>query len=96
MELLFVLLIGVGIGLIVRMSIPGRDRSGIALVPAVSASVACLGWVALTWLGLSWDAGLIWWITVIVATAAAIASALWLARSRAAHDEDRFRELAGA
>ena len=95
MEILFVLLLGAGIGAIARYSVPGRVRSGVVLLPAVGAGVASVLWVALTWAGLAWDAGLIWWLSLIGAAVTSVAAALLLGRIRTARDEELFRSLAG-
>ena len=95
MEILFVFLIAASLGLIVRVSVPGRDRSGIVLVPAIAAGVGTLAWVAFTWLGWAWDGGVIWWVSLGLAAGVSVLAALWLGRTRAAHDDARFAELAG-
>ena len=52
MELLFVTVIGAGIGLIVRYVLPSRGTYGVLLVPAISAAATAITWVALLWAGL--------------------------------------------
>lgn len=94
MEILFVVLIGAAMGGIARYSIPGRERSGVMLLPAVGAASASALWVALTWAGLAWDGGLIWWLSLLGSAVLSVAAALLLGRRRTAHDEARFAELA--
>jgi hypothetical protein len=65
MELLFITLGGAVIGLLARYTLPYRHAHGSVLIPAVGAAVAAALWVALTWLGLKWDGGWIWWITLV-------------------------------
>ncbi|WP_022881304.1 hypothetical protein [Gryllotalpicola ginsengisoli] len=65
MELMFIGLAGVIIGLAGRYVLPNRLRHGAALVPGVGAMAALVLWVALTWAGLKWDGGWIWWIALI-------------------------------
>lgn len=65
MELFFVFLLGAIIGLAARYFLPKRHTHGSVLIPAVGAAIACALWVALTWLGLKWDAGVIWWVTLV-------------------------------
>jgi hypothetical protein len=73
-ELLFVALGGAILGLGARYFLPGRHTHGSVLVPAIGVMVASALWVALTWAGLKWDGGWIWWIslggTAIVVTIA--------------------------
>jgi hypothetical protein len=45
--------------------LPNRHRHGAALLPGVGAAAAMILWVALTWAGLKWDGGWIWWIALI-------------------------------
>ena len=65
MELLFVCLAGALIGLVGRYAMPGRELHGSLLVPAIGTGTAALVWVILTWLGLPWDGGWIWTITLV-------------------------------
>jgi hypothetical protein len=63
-ELLFVALGGAILGLGARYFLPGRHTHGSVLVPAIGVMVASALWVALTWAGLKWDGGWIWWISL--------------------------------
>ena len=65
MELLFVALIGIVIGAAGRYVLPWRRTHGAVLMPAVGCMAAMVLWVALTWAGLRWDGGVIWWVTLI-------------------------------
>ncbi|HEY9424517.1 MAG TPA: hypothetical protein VIP54_06915 [Microterricola sp.] len=97
MELLFVALGGAIFGLAARYALPNRDEYGVALVPAVGTAVAAVVWVALTWLGMKWDSGWIWLITLAVAAAVSVVAALLIGRARAASDERMLAQLsAGA
>lgn len=87
MELLFVALGGAIFGLAARYALPNRAEYGVALVPAVGTATAALVWVALTWLGMQWDSGWIWLVTLAVAAAVSAVTALLLGRARAASDE---------
>ncbi|BDZ44564.1 hypothetical protein [Naasia aerilata] len=93
MELLFVVLGGILLGLIARYSLPHRSTSGVLLLPALGAAVSALIWVALTWAGLKWDAGLIWWITLLATALVCGAAALRLGRSRERADAARLSAL---
>jgi hypothetical protein len=65
MELLFVALIGLLIGGAGRYLLPWRRTHGVALMPAIGCIAAMVLWVALTWAGLKWDGGVIWWVALI-------------------------------
>jgi hypothetical protein len=82
MELLFIALIGVIIGGAARYALPGRATHGAALVPAVGGIAAMVLWVALTWAGLKWDGGVIWWVAVLGTAVVSAAVALVLGRVR--------------
>jgi hypothetical protein len=64
MELMFIGLAGVIIGAAGRYALPWRHTHGAALMPAVGGIAALVLWVALTWAGLKWDGGVIWWIAL--------------------------------
>jgi hypothetical protein len=94
MELLFITLGGAIIGLIARYALPYRHAHGSVLVPAFGAGFAAALWVALTWAGLKWNGGWIWWIT-LVGTAVVVAVAdLVIGRVREQHDEKLLHTLA--
>jgi len=93
MELLFITLAGAIIGLLARYTLPHRHTHGSVLVPAVGAVVAAAGWVALTWLGMKWDGGWIWWFTLIGTAVIAVAADLLLGSLRARGDEKRLHHL---
>ena len=96
MELLWVIAIGAAIGAVARYVVRGREHYGIVLLPALTASVASVVWVALTWAGLAWDGGWIWVATMAATVAVAIAVPLLLARRRAAADAALFTRLSSA
>lgn len=93
MELLFVALGGALLGLLARYTTPRRLTTGVALVPAIGAAAAGVVWVALTWAGLPWDGGVIWWLTFAAAAGTVYASALLVGRSRERHDQARLADL---
>ncbi|MCU1437090.1 MAG: hypothetical protein JWP66_177 [Naasia sp.] len=93
MELLFIALGGLLLGLAARYALPRRNTHGVALLPIFGAVFASVVWVALTWAGLAWDAGFIWWVTLGV-TAAASALAAWrLGVVRERRDAARLADL---
>jgi hypothetical protein len=96
MELLFVLVISAGLGLGVRFaSGNGRTSYGITLVPAISVAVTGIVWVALLWLGFTFDGGWIWLISLVVGPVVALIVALRLPRARANADRAMLTRLSG-
>lgn len=95
MELLFVVLIAAGIGFIAHYALPGRETRGSMLIGAVSAIVSAVVWVALLWLGFTFDGGWIWLISLVLATAAALVVALALPPRRRANDRAMLTKLSG-
>ncbi len=96
MELLFVALGGTCLGIATRYAVPLRRNHGIAVVPMVGTVVAAVVWVALTWLGMAWDGGWIWVLSLVMAGLASAATALWLGKRREAADAGRLHELGGS
>ena len=93
MELLFVALGGAIIGLAARYFLPNRHTHGAVLIPALGVMVASALWVALTWAGLKWNGGWIWWIT-LVGTAVVVAVAdIVIGRVRTAQDDRLLADL---
>lgn len=86
MELLFVCLAGALIGLLARYGMPGRELHGSVLIPAIGTGTAALVWVALTLLGMPWDGGWIWTIT-LVATPLIVAAANLIIAHRRREDD---------
>ncbi|GAA1056746.1 hypothetical protein GCM10017608_20570 [Agromyces luteolus] len=94
MELLFVALGGAILGLAAHYAIPRREFRGVVLVPAVGAGVAAVVWVALTWLGMPWDGGWIWVISLVASAAAAAGTGYLVGRRREEDDARTFAHLA--
>jgi ABC-type branched-subunit amino acid transport system permease subunit len=92
-ELLFVALGGVLLGLAARYLLPGRSTQGSILVPAIGTAVACVVWVALTWLGWRWDGGWIWWVSLGLAAVVSFGAELLLWRRRTQGDKRMLHEL---
>ena len=86
MELLFVTVIGAALSLGVRYAVPGRQTHGLLLVPAVGASATAVVWVVCLWLGLTFDGGWIWVISLVLGPLAAFAVAFVLPKRRDAAD----------
>ncbi len=93
MELLFVALGGVIIGLSVRYSLPGRLSQGAVLIPAFATGLSAVVWVTLTWLGMKWDAGWIWWLTFALTAVVTVAVDLLLTRQREHGDNSLMNTL---
>ncbi len=87
MELFFVALGGAVIGLAVRYLMPRRSTQGWALIPALGMAIAAAVWVLLTWLGLKWDGGWIWWITLGLTAIATVAANLIVGQRRMRSDQ---------
>lgn len=93
MELLFVALAGAILGLGARYLLPNRHTHGSVLMPALGVSVACILWVALTWAGLKWNGGWIWWITLVGTGVVVVVADLVIGRRRTAHDSKLLHTL---
>lgn len=86
MELLFVTVLGAALSLGARYGAPGRQTHGLLLVPAVGAAATAVVWVICLWLGLTFDGGWIWVISLVLGPIAALAVALVLPKRRDAAD----------
>jgi NADH:ubiquinone oxidoreductase subunit 6 (subunit J) len=95
-ELLFVTLIGFGIGLGMRYVLPGHDTYGVVLVPAIAAAVTAIVWVGLTWLGWKFDGGWIWVVSLGAAAVVTLVLALILPRVRRTNDDELLQKLSRA
>ncbi|MDN4614830.1 hypothetical protein P5G50_10225 [Leifsonia sp. F6_8S_P_1B] len=93
MELLFVALAGAILGLGARYLLPRRHTHGSVLIPVLGVAVACVLWVALTWAGLKWDGGWIWWVTIVGTAVIVAAVDLLVGRARTASDERLLHSL---
>ena len=96
MELLFVTLGGAILGLGLRYVLPGRERYGVLLLPAVGAAVASIVWAALTWAGWKFDGGWIWVVSLAAAAVVPALVALQLSRARRIGDERLLQNLSRA
>ena len=96
MELMFITLIGVAIGLVARGVIRPFVSTGVALIPAFGGASSAIVWVALTWLRLRWDQPLIWLITITVAVLTSIAAGVVATRVRRRQDDRLFEEIQAA
>jgi O-antigen/teichoic acid export membrane protein len=86
MELLYVTVIGAGIGFIVRYTMRGREHHGALVLPAIAGATTAAVWALLVWLGLTFDGGWIWVISLLAALAVSVGLAILLPRKRVEHD----------
>ena len=87
---------GAILGLAARYGVPKRDTHGALLVPAVGAIVASVVWAALTWVGLKFDGGWIWVVSLAAAGVVAGLVSVLLARQRTASDTELVTRLSRA
>jgi hypothetical protein len=96
MELLFVTVIGAGIGGLFRYILPNRGTYGVLLLPAIAAAATAIVWVLLLWtLRLTFDGTWIWVASLGAAVLASLATALLLPKRRIEHDARRLTQLSG-
>jgi len=95
MELMFVIIIAVAVGLGIRYLLPGRDTYGVALIPAVDGAVTAILWVALVWAGWKFDGGWIWVASLGAAVIASLLTVLLLVRKREHDDHSLLHHLSG-
>ncbi len=95
MELLFIALIGIGIGFIVRYALPGRETHGMLLLGALSGIASLIVWPALLWLGFTFDGGWIWVYSMLASTIVAVVGGIVLPRSRRESDRALLTKLSG-
>jgi hypothetical protein len=93
MELLFVTVLGAGFGTIFRYALPQRGTYGIFLLPALGAAIAAIVWVALLWIGLTFDGTWIWVASLGAAAAATLVTAIVLPGRRIQEDAQLFETL---
>jgi cyanate permease len=95
MEIVYVTVVGAGIGILLRYLLPGREVYGVALMPALGAAVTAATWAGLTWLGWKADGGWIWLAALGAATVVPLVVALILSKRRQAADARQLHALSG-
>jgi hypothetical protein len=95
MELLFVVLIAAGIGFALPYLLRGRETYGIVVPAAVASAVASVVWVALLWLGWTFDGTWIWVVSLVIGSLAGLGVALALPPRRRAADKELLTRLSG-
>lgn len=93
MELAYVTVVGLGIGVLLRYLLPGRRMHGIALIPATGAIVAAVIWAGLTWLGFKAGEPWIWLITFAATVAITLVADVIVSRVRLAEDARQRHQL---
>ncbi len=93
MEILFAIVIGAGIGVVIRFIVPRSDAHGLLLVPLTGAIVTAAVWAPLVWLGFTFDGGWIWWISLVAGGVASLLVALLAPVVRRNEDQARFERL---
>jgi len=93
MEILFAIVIGAGMGAVIRFVVPGRHTHGLLLVPLIGAIVAGGVWTPLVWLGFTFDGTWIWVISLGAAGVAALLTAILAPIMRQNEDAARFERL---
>ena len=93
MELLFVTLGGVVLGLAARYGLSRRNTHGALLVPAIGAIAASVVWAGLTWAGWKFDGGWIWVVSLVAAGLVAVLASVFLGRQRTASDGELLLRL---
>ena len=93
MELVLIVTAAGLIGTALRYTLPGRDRHGLALMPASGVIIGSLIWAIAIWVGL--DAATPWpWLLSLGLTLVGVtALGIWLPRARDAADQARWSEL---
>jgi hypothetical protein len=95
MEIVYVTVVGAGIGILLRYLLPGREVYGVALMPALGAAVTAATWAGLTWLGWKADGVWIWVAALGAATVVPLVVALVLSKRRHAADARELHVLSG-
>ncbi|MEO9014037.1 MAG: hypothetical protein ABI275_01830 [Terrimesophilobacter sp.] len=94
--MLFVVLGGVLFGIGVYYLLPGKDKYGAAVLPAVDGAVTAAVWAGLTWAGWRFDGGWIWIVALAAGVGASALTGFVLSRMRSASDERMFQRLSRA
>ncbi len=95
MELVYVTVIGAGLGLLLRYVLPGRKVYGVMLLPAVGAAATAVVWVGLVWLGLGFDDPWLWVASLSAAVLASALVATLVSRRRISSDARALHVLSG-
>lgn len=94
LSLVYVVVVGAGLGLLLRYLLPGRHTYGAVLLPAIGAAVAAAIWVSVQWFALL-SFPLDWVVSLGGAFVASLIVALLVARVRTAVDARELHVLSG-
>jgi len=95
MEIIYVTVIGAGIGLLLRYLVPGRQVYGVLLTPALAAAVTAVVWAGMTWLGVAADSPWIWVASLGASALVTAVVALVVSKRRDAADARALHVLSG-
>ena len=96
MELVLIVTFAGLIGAALRYIIPGRDRHGMIVLPALQVSIASVLWTASVWLGLDPTSVWPWLVSLVLSTGATIAIGIYLPKRRDREDQELFESLIGS
>lgn len=94
LSLVYVTVVGAGLGVIARFLLPGRHTYGFVLLPAIGAAVSAAIWVGVQWfdlLGFPLD----WFAALGAALVASVIVASIIGRARSASDARALHVLSG-
>ncbi|MBI5160499.1 MAG: hypothetical protein HY996_03650 [Micrococcales bacterium] len=94
-EFIWVTVLGLGIGTVLRYTLPGRGAYGIVLLPAVGGIVAAGVWATVTWAGWTPDSPWPWVLALGAAAIASTGAAVFASRRRAKGDARLLHQLSG-
>lgn len=93
MELVLIVTAAGLIGTALRYILPGRDRHGLALMPAAGVIIGSLLWALAIWVGLEAASPWPWLLSLGLTFVLVGALGIWLPRTRDAADQARLAEL---
>jgi membrane associated rhomboid family serine protease len=94
LSLVYVTVVGAGLGVIARFLLPRRHTYGFALLPAIGAGVSAAIWVGVQWFDLLLFP-LDWVAALGGALVASVVAALLVSRARSASDARELHVLSG-
>lgn len=97
MEIVYAVVVGAGIGLLLRFILPARDSYGLLLLPAIGATVTAAIWAGMSWLGVDFENGWGWlWLASLGgALVVTLLVALVVGGRRARSDAHELHVLSG-
>ncbi len=97
MEIVYAVVVGAGIGLLLRFLLPARSTYGLLLLPAIAAAVTAAVWAGMSWLGFAFEGGWGWlWLASLGgALVVSLAVALLIGGRRARSDAHELHVLSG-